>query len=321
MLSSVLVGVLSLNRPEFFPIFSALVYCDYLFLWTNRCWIPCCLSLFMPPDMVNLSFVAVGYFHEVWWFHFLPYFKGCFSVSESLLFEKWIILFSSLLFSGFCSTNQKVALTIVLCSLALACLVLYVDQPPAVTYCLIVAGALLEIALLSLVIDQNFVLWFIDWLFDRSKHRLVFLAYWLISLTVAFLALGSAFLSSQLVIIQRKYFHFLSVFLFVPVTLFDPDFMQCIIISEITNRVSFAFAFLLFLLVEIVRVRSLPPFYCVDSLLRRYVDDRDEGPLVLSHFSLLLGCALPVWLGDESHCMGRLSGVIVLGVGDSLVGL
>ena len=83
---------------------------------------------------------------------------------------------------------------------------------------------------------------------------------------------------------------------------------------------AFAFALLVFFLVEIIRIKHLWPFQYIDSFMKQYVDDRDDGPLILSHFSLLLACAMPVWTCEFSNPIQMLSGVFVIGIGDAFVG-
>ena len=87
---------------------------------------------------------------------------------------------------------------------------------------------------------------------------------------------------------------------------------------------------------EIARITSLPPFQGLDEFMKLYVDTRDQGPLILTHFSLLLGCAFPLWVvPDEFLVNGRnamsnqsvdirykwlsLTGVSSIGVGDAMV--
>lgn len=91
--------------------------------------------------------------------------------------------------------------------------------------------------------------------------------------------------------------------------------------------------------------RALPCF-CLAS--QAYLDVRDSGVVILTHAYLLLGCALPLWLhlhvlaADDPRILDRassshshvthahstwdvgtylpaLAGVLVLGVGDSMV--
>lgn len=90
---------------------------------------------------------------------------------------------------------------------------------------------------------------------------------------------------------------------------------------------------------EIARITSLPPFQGLDTFMHAYVDVRDQGPLILTHFSLLLGCAFPLWVvGDHlsincqkvtGQCYDELSGyqwmsmagVSSIGIGDAMVGM
>lgn len=60
------------------------------------------------------------------------------------------------------------------------------------------------------------------------------------------------------------------------------------------------------------------------------MDHRDEGPLIFSHFSLLLGLALPIWItstlslgGVDSNKLQVLSmsGLVSLGIGDSFAAI
>ena len=145
------------------------------------------------------------------------------------------------------------------------------------------------------------------------------LVYWATCLIAAFSFVSNRFITSQPVIVQRKYFHYLSVILFLPCTLLDPQFMELVLSTIFYCRVAFAFALLVLLLLEIARIVSLPPFQWVDGFMKQYVDERDQGPLILTHFSLLFGCALPLWITPSSDLWCQLAGISSLGIGDSTV--
>lgn len=114
--------------------------------------------------------------------------------------------------------------------------------------------------------------------------------------------------------ILRKFFHILVILVFMPGMIFDPKllyFASCV-------------AFFLFVLVEVIYFfLSLfyalfpPPIFprnmnissqCVrtsaDSIsaeiiqksFEKFLDEKDQGALVLTHIYLLVGCSLPVWL-------------------------
>ena len=71
---------------------------------------------------------------------------------------------------------------------------------------------------------------------------------------------------------------------------------------------------------EIARKSILPSN---QAHINAFIDNRDNGPLILTHFSLLLGCATPIWMlhdtGDERAVLGRLAGICSIGMGDSFV--
>jgi len=52
------------------------------------------------------------------------------------------------------------------------------------------------------------------------------------------------------------------------------------------------------LFVEYIRYYHVPPLgYSIDMFMKNFLDYRDSGPIILSHMYLLLGCALPIWIG------------------------
>jgi len=107
-------------------------------------------------------------------------------------------------------------------------------------------------------------------------------------------------------------------------------------IPSISNPNFTAFAFIgalvLFVLVEAIRLARLYPVYTdLSNFLNRYLDSREDGPLIVSHIYLLLGCAAPVILSrmpvlpEGYETAGRiglsLSGMISLGIGDSFASI
>ena len=58
----------------------------------------------------------------------------------------------------------------------------------------------------------------------------------------------------------------------------------------------------------------------IEFLFDCFRDEKDFGPLTLTHIYLLIGCALPVWLtcgGDSFSSFAASSGAISIGLGDS----
>jgi dolichol kinase len=119
-------------------------------------------------------------------------------------------------------------------------------------------------------------------------------------------------------IIQRKFFHLMALFVFIPPVLLDDEFLGLAVCGAI----------FVFLFVEGLRITSFPG---IGMLIERYVagfvDERDSGGLILTHLFLLLGLGLPVVLAKGETSSGflvQLCGLSVLAVGDaaaSIVGV
>ncbi|XP_028399200.1 dolichol kinase-like isoform X2 [Dendronephthya gigantea] len=117
-------------------------------------------------------------------------------------------------------------------------------------------------------------------------------------------------------IIVRKIFHILAVAIFIPGILYDPSLLH--MCSSVATS--------LFLFIEFIRFGRIKPF---GEMFHRHlsplIDQRDSGPLILTHVYLLTGCALPLWLFpldyhklSQNGCNLLLySGVLSIGVGDA----
>ncbi|KAI7891798.1 uncharacterized protein EV154DRAFT_216684 [Mucor mucedo] len=110
---------------------------------------------------------------------------------------------------------------------------------------------------------------------------------------------------------KRKLFHALSVIMFVPGVLFELAFLQ----------LAFGVALSGFIYLEYLRYFAVWPWgKSLHVFLTEFIDNRDLGPVILSHIYLLLGCASPVWLGS-SNVLASLSGILALGFGDAAASL
>ena len=105
---------------------------------------------------------------------------------------------------------------------------------------------------------------------------------------------------------RRKIFHLLALLLFVPAYTLNNLLLQYGMIT----------AFILFCIVEYCRLYTrLGP--TINSLMIGYLDSKDnKDTIVLSHFYLLVGCSIPVFL-DSSNSLAGLAGVFSLGIGDA----
>jgi len=110
---------------------------------------------------------------------------------------------------------------------------------------------------------------------------------------------------------RRKFFHALAVAMFLPGVAFDPAF----------THLSFSAAFALFTFAEYVRYFAIYPFGAVVHLfMHEFLDHKDSGTAILSHFYLLTGCAGSVWLEGPSQLL-QFTGILVLGVGDAMASI
>ena len=134
-------------------------------------------------------------------------------------------------------------------------------------------------------VDEGLLLWLVN-LVQSDKWCMQIIAYWAAILLIVpvipriqrCLGLGKT--------CARKLFHAVALAMFVPATALHVDLMA----------LAFAVALNVFVWVEALRVCNLLPFRkIVSEFLGRYVDSRDQGPVILTHMYLLLGCAIPVW--------------------------
>ncbi|KAJ2645193.1 dolichol kinase [Coemansia sp. RSA 1694] len=180
----------------------------------------------------------------------------------------------------------------------------------------------LALALVSYISQLNPVRWILGTALGSRAHIAV-LAYWIALLAVAgivyalAMAKGSSVSGSSakfVLHVKRKSYHILAVLTFVPGLVYARPLLH----------MGFAVALAGFVAAECMRALDIGP--CskpIDAFMRRFIDYRDAGPIVTAHFYLLLGCAVPVWLGGHSSVAG-LAGVLSLGVADtaaSMVGM
>ncbi|KAG6868315.1 hypothetical protein C0993_005040 [Termitomyces sp. T159_Od127] len=128
---------------------------------------------------------------------------------------------------------------------------------------------------------------------------------------------------------RRKFFHALAVVMFIPGIAIDVR--SPLVVFDVSRRLtlsnmqpafthlSFSAAFALFVFTEYVRYFAIYPFgAAVHLFMNEFLDHRDRGTAILSHFYLLTGCAGSVWLEGPSQLL-QFTGILTLGVGDAMV--
>ncbi|XP_010283955.1 PREDICTED: dolichol kinase [Phaethon lepturus] len=175
------------------------------------------------------------------------------------------------------------------------------------------------------LIQRNPLFWLLQFLF-QTQTRVYLLVYWSF---LAASACGVVFYQNakrsseskkhQASTITRKYFHFIVVATYVPGLIYDHQLLY----------VAAVLCLAVFIFLEYIRYFRIKPFgQTLRHLLSLFLDERDSGPLILTHIYLLLGMSLPVWLFPRSCApKGTLSGagalvpysgVLAVGVGDTI---
>ncbi|KAL5288896.1 DOLK family protein [Megaselia abdita] len=116
----------------------------------------------------------------------------------------------------------------------------------------------------------------------------------------------------------RKWFHGLTVLVFIPGVLFQCSFLY------LATGVAFA----VMTIFEIIRVAGIPPFEdFLKQAFKTFCDEKDCGLLAVTPFYLLIGCSLPLWISpcpclvsdtaSKKDLLQLLSGVLTVGIGDT----
>ncbi|XP_004613333.1 dolichol kinase [Sorex araneus] len=178
------------------------------------------------------------------------------------------------------------------------------------------------------LIRRNPLLWLLQFLF-QTDTRIYLLAYWSLLAALACLVVlyQNAKRSSaeskkhQAPTITRKYFHFIVVATYIPGIIFDRPLLY----------VAATVCLAVFIFLEYVRYFRIKPLgHLLRGLLSLFLDERDSGPLILTHIYLLLGMSLPIWLiprpCTQDHLPGvralvPYAGVLAVGVGDTVASI
>eukprot|EP00887_Chlorella_sp_A99_P003364 scaffold26.g3364.t1 len=160
-------------------------------------------------------------------------------------------------------------------------------------------------------------LWLLGYALETGPRQVV-LGYWAGVMAVALPGMARLAAGGLPNILVRKAYHLLALTLFLP-PLFaarEPALLAA----------ALAVAFALFATAEVVRLSGLPRVAeGLHRFLTSFTDARDGGLLLVTHFSLLLGMAAPLWLCGGAPEPGRrpalppaaLSGMLILGCGDT----
>ncbi|KAK4255140.1 hypothetical protein QN277_008174 [Acacia crassicarpa] len=159
------------------------------------------------------------------------------------------------------------------------------------------------------------IFWVFSFVFSEPVKRLSLCIYWVCVICFSVLRFYNISKSSKLErILLRKYYHLLAVLMFLPALIFQPKFLN----------LAFGAALAVFLTLEIIRVwRIWPLGQLVHQFMNAFTDHRDSDLFIVSHFSLLLGCALPIWMssGYNDRSLAPFAGILSLGIGDTMASM
>ncbi|WZY92620.1 hypothetical protein YC2023_064949 [Brassica napus] len=157
---------------------------------------------------------------------------------------------------------------------------------------------------------QHPFLWVLTFVFSEPLKRLSLCIYWVLLIVVSVSRFYNISRGSKVErILLRKYYHLMAVLMFLPALVLQPKFLD----------LAFGAALAVFIALEIIRPLGEP----LHHFMNAFTDHRDSELLIVSHFSLLLGCALPIWMssGFNDRALSPFAGILSLGIGDTMASM
>ncbi|KAG2311864.1 hypothetical protein Bca4012_026357 [Brassica carinata] len=165
------------------------------------------------------------------------------------------------------------------------------------------------------VFHQHPFLWVLTFVFSEPMKRISLCIYWVLLIVVSVSRFYSISRSSKVErILLRKYYHLMAVLMFLPALVLQPKFLD----------LAFGAALAVFVALEIIRIWRIQPLgEPLHHFMNAFTDHRDSELLIVSHFSLLLGCALPIWMssGFNDRALSPFAGILSLGIGDTMASM
>jgi len=182
-------------------------------------------------------------------------------------------------------------------------------------YALACSIAVLIMPGLYFLVWQNPVMWFVEFLLLKNI-KIILMMHWFISTSIAILVVAwKQSVGNDVKTVIRKYFHVLVIVAYFPGLFLDQNLLY------FASLITFG----IFNLIECLRVLNIPPLgEIVNIAFSTFLDEKDQGPLILTHFYLLAGCSLPLWLVPEftkNFHLAMLSGILAIGIGDTMASI
>ncbi|XP_076356561.1 dolichol kinase-like isoform X3 [Tachypleus tridentatus] len=186
----------------------------------------------------------------------------------------------------------------------------YFHNPLQFSLLFLALGTLLIYPSCYFILRQEPVMWLLSFCLG-TQERVTLIILWTLSLISTILFVGSW--QGKVSTITRKVFHIMVIVVYVPGLLMEGELLY------LASGVVFA----LFILIETIRFFKIPPVgEAVQTAFSVFLDEKDSGPLILTHIYLLVGCSLPLWICPVPLKTGKIpppvwSGVLALGFGDT----
>ncbi|PIA29181.1 hypothetical protein AQUCO_06200044v1 [Aquilegia coerulea] len=197
------------------------------------------------------------------------------------------------------------------------------NTPKGVRRSLLFYGSLTVILILLVPAWMQFVhefhmhplIWVFNFVFSEPLRRLPLCIYWIGVICASVLRFYNISKHSKIErILLRKYYHLVAVLMFSPALILQPKFLD----------LAFGAALAAFLVLEVIRVWKIWPLgKHIHFFMNAFTDHRDSDLLIVSHFSLLMGCALPKWMssGFNDRPLAPFAGILSLGIGDTMASM
>jgi len=234
---------------------------------------------------------------------FVKYVHDTFTLGESIVVVQGIGLLTRFFFLE-CSAGRPTVIswhacftaTVLLASIALglffATVLMLLKDINTTIYSLIIATIVLFVAMYAYEpVVQDLL---INFIFSEIQ-RIQVVTCWAVLLVVTLPSMLLLSRSGRIPnIIVRKGYHILAVALFLPALFTQPQLLG----------IALACAFAVLVAVEVIRTGNIAGVSkYIDNFMGSFVDERDAGVVYVTHFTLLLGMALPVWLSNAT--MGK----------------
>ncbi|UJR35657.1 hypothetical protein I4U23_028407 [Adineta vaga] len=149
-------------------------------------------------------------------------------------------------------------------------------------------------------VQENPFLWLFNYILNKS-HRIQLLLLWFI-------------VSLCSLLIVNLHLRFTKNLDMKPIIVYSSGILCD---TQLLTMCSVAFIVLL-LLLECMKVKNVAPFGdLIRNAWNMYENEKDTGPLMVSHLFLIIGLSYPIWLADDKRRLAQFSGILSVGIGDS----